>query len=48
MFARNVERLRVMLGTAIADLPDPDGCACATWADGLVLPYDVPVPQGAS
>ena len=48
MFARNVERLKVMLGTAIADLPDPDGCACATWADGLVLPYDVPVPQGAS
>ncbi|HEX7717510.1 MAG TPA: S-methyl-5'-thioadenosine phosphorylase [Marmoricola sp.] len=48
MFARNVERLKVMLGTAIADLPDPDGCACATWADGLVLPFDVPVPQGAS
>ena len=22
--------------------PSPDGCACATWADGLDLPYEIP------
>jgi 5'-methylthioadenosine phosphorylase len=42
MFARNVERLKALLGTTIADLPDPDGCTCATWADGLELTYAIP------
>ncbi len=43
-FARNVERLKGLLRDVIAALPDPDGCACSTWSDGLELTYDVPVP----
>ena len=42
MFAKNIDRLKALLGTVIADLPDPVGCACATWADGLTLTYEVP------
>jgi 5'-methylthioadenosine phosphorylase len=42
MFARNVDRLKALLATTIADLPAPDGCACATWADGLELTYTIP------
>jgi 5'-methylthioadenosine phosphorylase len=42
MFARNIDRLKDLLATTIADLPDPEGCTCASWADGLVLTYDVP------
>jgi 5'-methylthioadenosine phosphorylase len=42
MFARNIDRLKSLLGTAIADLPDPDGCSCAAWADGIELIYAVP------
>jgi 5'-methylthioadenosine phosphorylase len=42
MFARNVDRLKDLLRTTIADLPDPDGCSCATWADGLDLTYELP------
>jgi 5'-methylthioadenosine phosphorylase len=41
-FARNIDRLKDLLGTAIAGLPGPDGCSCATWADGLELTYDIP------
>jgi 5'-methylthioadenosine phosphorylase len=42
MFARNVDRLKDLLRTTIADLPDPAGCSCATWADGLELTYELP------
>ena len=28
--------------TAVGDLPDPDGCSCSTWADGIDLTYEVP------
>ncbi len=42
MFARNTERLKGIIATAIGDLPDPDGCSCATWADGFELTYGVP------
>ena len=42
VFARNIDRLKDLLATAIADLPDPDGCTCGSWADGLELGYDVP------
>jgi 5'-methylthioadenosine phosphorylase len=42
MFARNVDRLKALLGTTIADLPAPDGCACAAWADDLELTYSIP------
>src|SRR4051812_38820256 len=45
-FARNVERLKELLATAIADLPDPVGCTCATWADDLELTYDIPGSHG--
>jgi 5'-methylthioadenosine phosphorylase len=41
-FAQNLERLRGLLADTIGVLPDPDGCACATWADGLDLPYEIP------
>lgn len=34
-FAANLERLKAVVRAAIADLPDPDGCACAAWADGI-------------
>ena len=42
MFARNVDRLKDLLRTTIGELPDPGGCSCATWADGLELTYEVP------
>jgi len=42
MFAANIDRLKALLGTTIADLPDPGGCSCATWADGIDLTYEIP------
>jgi 5'-methylthioadenosine phosphorylase len=42
MFADNIDRLKVMLSTAIGQLPDPDGCVCSSWADGLELTYVMP------
>ncbi len=42
LFRANLERLTGLLGAAIAALPDPDGCACSAWAEGLDLTYDVP------
>jgi 5'-methylthioadenosine phosphorylase len=42
IFAQNLERLRELLVDAITALPDPGGCTCATWADGIDLTYDVP------
>lgn len=44
-FARNTERLKGVVATAIGGLPDPEGCSCATWADGLDLTYEVPGPR---
>jgi 5'-methylthioadenosine phosphorylase len=41
-FAANTERLKSLLGGVIADLPDPDGCTCHTWADGIDLTYEIP------
>ncbi|MGY2874249.1 5'-methylthioadenosine phosphorylase [Marmoricola sp. URHA0025 HA25] len=41
-FARNVDRLKDLLGLAIADLPDPEGCSCSGWADGIELTYAIP------
>jgi 5'-methylthioadenosine phosphorylase len=41
-FAENLGRLRGLLADAIAALPDPAGCACATWAGGIDLTYDIP------
>jgi 5'-methylthioadenosine phosphorylase len=41
-FRENLERLTGLLTTAIAALPDPDGCSCSSWATGLELTYDLP------
>lgn len=41
-FAANLERLKDLLGELVADLPDPAGCSCSTWADGIELTYEVP------
>ena len=42
LFRSNLERLTGLLTTAVAALPDPDGCTCSTWADGIELTYAVP------
>lgn len=42
LFRANLERLRILLGDVMAHLPDPTGCTCSSWADGLELTYDVP------
>jgi 5'-methylthioadenosine phosphorylase len=42
LFAANTERLKSLLTGVIAGLPDPDGCTCSTWADGIELTYTVP------
>jgi len=41
-FADNLGRLRGLLADTIAALPDPDGCTCDTWADGIDLTYGIP------
>ena len=41
-FARNTERLKGLLVTVVGDLPDPAGCSCASWADGIELTYQLP------
>ena len=45
LFRQNLERLKELLTRTIAKLPDPTGCTCSTWADGLELTYDVPGPR---
>ncbi len=42
LFARNLERLKTLLTDTVSMLPDPEGCSCSTWADGIELTYDVP------
>ncbi|MGZ4446781.1 MAG: S-methyl-5'-thioadenosine phosphorylase [Nocardioides sp.] len=42
LFKANLERLTGLLTAAIGALPDPEGCGCSTWADGLDLTYEVP------
>ena len=42
LFRANLERLTGLLTDTVAALPDPDGCACSTWADGIDLTYQVP------
>jgi 5'-methylthioadenosine phosphorylase len=39
LFARSLDRLRGVLEEVVADLPDPGGCTCAGWADGIDLTY---------
>jgi len=42
LFAANTERLKGLIAGVIGDLPDPDGCTCAGWADGIDLTYQIP------
>lgn len=42
LFAANVERLKTLLARVIGSLPDPAGCTCDSWADGLELTYEIP------
>jgi len=44
LFRANLERLKGLLTRTIETLPDPDGCSCSVWADGLELTYEVPGP----
>jgi 5'-methylthioadenosine phosphorylase len=41
-FAENTERLKGILERVIVDLPPRSDCGCATWADGIDLPFEVP------
>jgi 5'-methylthioadenosine phosphorylase len=41
-FRDNLDRLTGLLTAAVAALPDPAGCTCSTWADGIQLTYWVP------
>ncbi len=42
MFEQNIERLKSLLERLIGDLPDPTGCTCSTWMDGIELPFELP------
>ena len=42
LFRENLERLTGLLTAVVAELPDPEGCTCSTWAEGLELTYDIP------
>ncbi len=42
LFKANLERLTGLLHDAIGAAPDPAGCSCSTWAEGMELTYEVP------
>ncbi|MCW2765700.1 MAG: mtnP [Nocardioides sp.] len=42
LFRQNLERLKTVLTDTVAHLPDPEGCSCSSWADGIELTYDIP------
>ncbi|MCW2758001.1 MAG: S-methyl-5-thioadenosine phosphorylase [Nocardioidaceae bacterium] len=42
LFAKNIDRLKALLVGVIEDLPDPAGCTCASWMDGIDLAYELP------
>ena len=42
LFDANLARLQQLLTDVIGTLPDPTGCSCSAWADGLDLTYEVP------
>lgn len=44
LFRANLERLTGLLERAVAALPDPDGCTCDSWREGIDLTYEVPTP----
>ncbi|WP_296601931.1 S-methyl-5'-thioadenosine phosphorylase [Nocardioides sp.] len=39
LFRANLDRLKGVLAAAVAGLPDPEGCTCSSWADGIDLTY---------
>lgn len=39
VFEENLERVKQVLVETLADLPDPDACSCAAWADGMDLAH---------
>ena len=46
LFEANLGRLAGLIERAVGRLPDPAGCSCSTWADGLepadeVAPWSV-------
>jgi 5'-methylthioadenosine phosphorylase len=42
-FAHNMDRLKALLSGIVSDLPEAgEDCACASWADGIDLPYEIP------
>ncbi|MDF1605533.1 S-methyl-5'-thioadenosine phosphorylase [Nocardioides sp. YIM 152315] len=42
LFRANLDRLGGLLTRTVKGLPDPDGCGCSTWADGIELTYEIP------
>ena len=48
LFRANLERLTGLLSATIAALPDPDGCTCASWLDGVEPTYDIPTPEAST
>ena len=44
VFAHNIDRLKGILTEVLTGLPGTDACSCASWADGIDLPYEVPGP----
>ncbi len=42
LFKANLERLTGLLSATIEALPDPDGCTCGSWTDGVDLTYEIP------
>jgi 5'-methylthioadenosine phosphorylase len=46
MFAANIDRIKSLLREVVTRLPVPgEGCSCASWADGIELPYQLPGQQ---
>lgn len=42
MFEANIERLKVIIASAVVATPSPEECSCDTWMDGLSIPYEIP------
>ncbi|MET0997120.1 MAG: S-methyl-5'-thioadenosine phosphorylase [Marmoricola sp.] len=50
LFERHIGRLKELLGTVVAGLPQTDGgarrpCGCADWLDDVTLPFELPGPD---
>ncbi len=42
VFEENIGKLKGILADAVAFAPEPEGCGCHTWMDGLTLPFELP------